>query len=477
MDADGIQLEMFFEEHGNRFRERLENGVFSILIEVPTPSRNTDFNTAVSQYLDFEFAAGKFEDIPVSLAVTDKLESNDSWNVADFASALIKTDRDKHLIYISGKNASLGEMRETLSLCGASGFQNIVPVSGDISEGVEGKPARYTEGIHLNKIIQLQDKGGFYGGCAANPFKYTPKDIYPQYFKLMKKFNHGAEFVVTQAGWDMMKLQEFRWHLSARGAHYPSIARLLLLTPELVKVISNGRAPGIHISPDFKKILETEIKYSLKQFEAAQWRRLQIQAAGARFLGYSGIQIAGLISADQAKIACRRVKEALNEFDCFEDWKEAYHEHLARAEMAPYPHRFYMYNNLFRHAHLDFTPVMNDGDLPTSPIFEKLKCSFSEFLFSHSHKEPADEHLITKKLFAGCRGCSYCRLPLTQYICPELCPKGLANGPCGGTKADGLCEESDRECIHSRIMRLATWRNKIDQLEDQYIECAEKEGT
>ena len=57
------------------------------------------------------------------------------------------------------------------------------------------------------------------------------------------------------------------------------------------------------------------------------------------------------------------------------------------------------------------------------------------------------EHAIKSPLF-GCETCGMCRLAATQYICPETCPKGLADGACGGT-TDNLCEFGDRECVHS----------------------------
>ena len=47
-------------------------------------------------------------------------------------------------------------------------------------------------------------------------------------------------------------------------------------------------------SSDFRKILDKESQFSSNQFESAQWRRLELQAAGCRLLGYSGVQIMGV---------------------------------------------------------------------------------------------------------------------------------------------------------------------------------------
>lgn len=63
-----------------------------------------------------------------------------------------------------------------------------------------------------------------------------------------------------------------------------------------------------------------------------------------------------------------------------------------------------------------------------------------------------------------CSLCGECVLDKTGGICPVTsCPKGLLNGPCGGTN-DGKCEVStDIECAWVRIYNRM---KKINQLED-----------
>ena len=73
------------------------------------------------------------------------------------------------------------------------------------------------------------------------------------------------------------------------------------------------------------------------------------------------------------------------------------------------------------------------------------------------------ERGIKAPLF-GCETCGMCRLAATQYVCPETCPKGLANGACGGT-SENLCEFRDRECIHSHKYRLAKELGLLEQIE------------
>jgi methylenetetrahydrofolate reductase (NADPH) len=58
-------------------------------------------------------------------------------------------------------------------------------------------------------------------------------------------------------------------------------------------------------------------------------------------------------------------------------------------------------------------------------------------------------------------------------VCPETCPKGLANGACGGTHMN-RCEFEDRECIHSRKYRIAKDAGILEQLERWLIPAVPK---
>ena len=60
------------------------------------------------------------------------------------------------------------------------------------------------------------------------------------------------------------------------------------------------------------------------------------------------------------------------------------------------------------------------------------------------------EKLIKDPLF-GCRHCGQCILSHTALTCPMNCPKGLRNGPCGGT-LDGKCEVIPTlDCVWTKI--------------------------
>jgi methylenetetrahydrofolate reductase (NADPH) len=47
----------------------------------------------------------------------------------------------------------------------------------------------------------------------------------------------------------------------------------------------------------------------------------------------------------------------------------------------------------------------------------------------------------------GCRMCGNCLLQETAFICPMECPKGIRNGPCGGSTEDHCYVDETRPCI------------------------------
>ncbi len=55
----------------------------------------------------------------------------------------------------------------------------------------------------------------------------------------------------------------------------------------------------------------------------------------------------------------------------------------------------------------------------------------------------------------GCRQCGNCVLQETAFICPMECPKGLRNGPCGGSTPEHCYVDETRPCIWYKIYERA----------------------
>ena len=61
--------------------------------------------------------------------------------------------------------------------------------------------------------------------------------------------------------------------------------------------------------------------------------------------------------------------------------------------------------------------------------------------------------------------CGHCILQDTAFICPMACPKGLRDGPCGGTDIHGMCEtDPSLPCVWLRIYERAEKLGRVDRL-------------
>ncbi|WP_168798779.1 methylenetetrahydrofolate reductase C-terminal domain-containing protein [Herbaspirillum sp. ST 5-3] len=67
------------------------------------------------------------------------------------------------------------------------------------------------------------------------------------------------------------------------------------------------------------------------------------------------------------------------------------------------------------------------------------------------YRTAARGEAFLKGVAFDCRACGQCVLSQTGLICPMSCPKGLRNGPCGGTLGDRCEVYPDRACVWMRI--------------------------
>lgn len=94
--------------------------------------------------------------------------------------------------------------------------------------------------------------------------------------------------------------------------------------------------------------------------------------------------------------------------------------------------------------------------------------------YSPFKREPLGRRLLARveravkgPLF-GCRMCGNCLLQETALICPMACPKGLRNGPCGGSTGASCYVDPSRPCIwyaiYDRSFRLGREEKLLEVL-------------
>ncbi|MCQ2351970.1 MAG: methylenetetrahydrofolate reductase C-terminal domain-containing protein [Victivallaceae bacterium] len=464
-----FQMQMNFTgESENVFRRQLENGKFTILVETQVPEDTVDPKSAAEKLLELEeTVVNSGNDVNAALAILDPSQGR-SLRAVEFAAKLPEERRNRHVIYLSGADTTEAEFDDLLNFANANHLRNLIPVIGDAEFGSTVRECRkrhfYDSIPATEKIVKKHPEN--FAGAVVNPYQYGFYSLFGEYFSLLKKFGQGAQFAVTQAGWDMLKLQSLHWFLNTRECYYPVLTRLFLLSPGTVEEIVSGKRPGIRISPGFARILERELRYSRSQFESAQFRRIELQAAGCRLLGARGIQIAGIDSPAKAHFIIGRIEAALKEFTSFDVWLEEYNAYMASAEITPSANDFYLFDrSLKRDYPLDAPPVCNEEKIEKISRWDQVKYTLRKSLFANADRKPAQQFRLLKLLLTGCPGCDQCVLPQTNFTCPYRCPKHLANGPCGNVRPDGRCEISDAECIHVKILRAAYQRHDFSALE------------
>lgn len=450
------QLSLNWEKEDNRLLKSMKEGRFAILFEVDVPSSNCDIETVTSRYAPFLKAVNNIEGFKSSLAFTDKKHSKDSMDMLDFASEICPEHRSDHLVFISGRNKSKAKMINTIRSSIASGFVNIVPVSGAVYKSETSRDlsgVNFFESVSALNLLkeEIAQNPQLNIGTVVNPFKYSQESTHTQYFKLIKKINSGAGFVVSQAGWDILKNQELRWYLETRNYFEPCLGNIILLSPEKIEKIVSDAYRGVFLSPDFLNILNKESRLSVSQFWAAQWRRFQLYVAGLRWMGYSGVIISGLDSESYVNTVASKISGVLKDLSSFENWRESYRSFLSRSEMAPYPYKYYIYKNLLEENYFDRAELTLKDVAPCSSG-EKFNFRFSKFKknFLDGKKAVSKEKIIAAQF----------------YLSPKLCPKGMIQGPCGETNHDNsCCLNTPRECIYPKLFRLASWQKNFDPFE------------
>ncbi len=457
----------------NKLKNSLNNAEFSVLFEVATPKTDSHLEFAVSRTKPICDAVDKISNFNSGIAFTDKLNCLDSYNILSFADALCGNEnRDRHIFFISGTNSTVDDILKLITNSIDAGFTNVIPVSGNPlnQKKLSKRKDSFTESTKIisEAAFKLKENSNLNIGGVVNPFKYSPGNLYTQYFKLLKKIKLGAEFIVSQAGWDMYKYQELRWWLENRGCFIPSLTRIVFLNPEKLDeqiLLKNNSVP---VSPDFINILKKEAQLGYSQFILSQWRRLQLMISGLKLLGHSGVIINGIESSENIKLAEVKISTALKEFSNFDEWKEAYINFTGRAEMYPYPYKFYSFKNLFNSAFNDLLQptIMED------PIFSKkeiIKEHLLNFIFSKAEKKDPSHLYFLKKILTGCsKHCDECTLSKNFNVCIKQCPKLMADGPCGEVKINSSCCLSSRECVYSKVFRIASQQKDIHKLEEMF---------
>ncbi|HTB16983.1 MAG TPA: methylenetetrahydrofolate reductase C-terminal domain-containing protein [Bryobacteraceae bacterium] len=439
---------------GNPLREALASGRFCYMVEMVA-------SASMAEEKLWDIAAGIAE-IPdvVGAGITSYAGGSAGHDPIRVATGARERGLNPN-VHLTCVNRNPADVRTALNQLIELGMENVFAISGDWPKGAAPETVQFAcDSVQLVETIQevRQARGWpFYISVAVSPFKYTEADCLYQYLKLEKKIAAGADFAITQLGFDSRKQRELKRYLDERGLKTPVFGNVYVLPPKAAERMSKGEPPGCWVSPELLAKIQGEAKAEDKGL-AARLERAAKMAAISRGLGYAGAYIGGTHNPDHIRGIIRRAEELAPQ------WEELAQEISYGAKGG-----FYLYDTPTPAPQpREFTQKLFDVIEPANT--PKPLRSMLTGILGWIDQHPAAAHALEKAELAfkkpvfGCQACGNCVLGLMEYVCPMTCPKGMRNGPCGGT-SNGQCEViPEQACIWVEVYQRAKAADRVDEL-------------
>ena len=171
------------------------------------------------------------------------------------------------VIHLTCKDQNRNGLESEAWMLNSEGFRNILAMTGDYPvSGTDGlaKPVFDIDSVGLISLLnkmnqglrqgvandgQRLDKTQFCIGAVTTNFKLREGEVVPQYLKLKKKIECGAQFIISQIGFDARKTSELRGYMDTHGAKdTPLIGNVYLLSSRVAQIFHEGRIPGVVVS-------------------------------------------------------------------------------------------------------------------------------------------------------------------------------------------------------------------------------------
>ena len=328
-------------------------------------------------------------------------------------------------------------------------IENVFAMTGDFPKSNAAGAAVFDlDSVQLVHMInELRQAGSQYWiAVAVSPFKYTEPDCMYQYLKLKKKIAAGANYAITQLGYDASKFRELKRYLDDNVGPFPVLGNVYVLNSRAAEKIENGGIPGCWISPKLQSIVKAESQGPDKGMMARLERAARMVAI-VRGLGYAGVYLGGTHNAGHIRWIIQRAEKLQPR------WEELDEELSFAPQRA-----FYLYKSTIRaSSNRGIVPRVLDTLVNLFPVNKDngLRRLLTT-IFGWVDRKPflaqqleRFEDAIKSPLF-GCQACGNCVLGCMEYVCPETCPKKMRNGPCGGANKNGTCEVADR-AVHMGV--------------------------
>ncbi|MFZ5943733.1 MAG: methylenetetrahydrofolate reductase C-terminal domain-containing protein [Bacillota bacterium] len=457
----------------NRFKESLlDKNTMSVTWEV-VPGRGAREKAQESALAAAEAAAkgGKVH----AITITDNPGGNPAI-LADYLGMEILKLGIEPLVHFTCKDKNRNQMESQLYSLDRAGVRNLLVMTGDYPvTGYQGrpKPVFDLDPVHaleligeMNNGLEVQgpkgpsyhQKSSFFAGAAVSPFKGKEAELMIQYYKLKKKIQGGAQFIVTQLGYDARKFHEVLQFLKINNIDIPVVGNIYILPFGAAKVMNANQIPGCVVPDKLLAEIDKERTAEDKGVGARLLRAAKMYAF-MKGMGFAGVHIGGHgIKYEQVEYIIGKGEELSK------NWLE-----LIPEFDYPQPKGFYYFEKDQATGLNTEKPVTRKGlplDAPVNfgysmmrmahglafepgtPFFPLMQSIYKGRKDSRAH---GIEHIV-KVISNDCKDCGDCALLDLAYLCPmSQCPKNQRNGACGGSY-DGWCEAfpNEKQCVWVR---------------------------
>jgi len=478
-------------------RETLEKGEFVITCEfVPGRGKN---GPSIEAAVDFAKAVSTAGAKIQAVSLTDNPGGNSALTPDALAPEIQKYGLDA-LVHFSCRDMNRNAVESRANALARAGVNNLLVLTGDYpASGFEGNAAgvfdldsvqtiKYLKSMNAGLEIPGPKKGttvklpqtNFFIGAAVSPFKLKEEELLPQFFKLEKKIAAGADFIITQLGYDMRKFLEAKRYLAARGLKVPLIGNVYVLSYGAAKTMNAGLVAGCVVTDELLSVLEAESKDPDKG-KAKRLERAAKMVAMFKGMGFNGVHIGGFgLKTEDFLFVIKRADEIgaqwesfipevafsrKDEFYLFPPPKTYRPGEVDEDPVKKLPagHRVLGYNISMALHHMAFDRGSIGCRLLTS-YYMMLERHPRIAKFSHFN-----EHVV-KMLSFGCRDCGDCALPDMAYCCPQsMCAKQQRNGPCGDSTC-GKCGvyPDERPCAWTVVYSRMKGAGKLEEMRANY---------
>ena len=474
----------------NRFKEALLNPAeFPVTWEL-VPGRGAKEAAQEKALALASQAAGKKI---LALTLTDNPGGTPAMS-ADFMGCEILKLGIEPLVHFTCKDKNRNQSESQLYALDRAGVRNLLVMSGDYPvSGFQGRPAPVfdLDPVHSLQLIDEMNRGltypgikgnvthqpgDFFPGAVVSPFKATEAEQMSQYYKLKKKIAAGAQFIVTQLGYDVRKFHEVLLFMKQNGLNIPLVGNVYILPFGAAKMMNRNDLPGSVVTDKLLADIDRE-RNDPDKGEGARILRAARLYAVLKGMGYSGVHIGG------HNIRYEQVEEIIRQGEALASgWTS-----LIRYFDYPIDGGFYYFER-------DPDTGLNleaQTRLQGRPPDAEIECTYGFSRFFHQLMYEPGKNLygvmkglckkvqgssaegffhklerLTKVALFDCRDCGDCALIDTAYLCPmSQCPKSQRNGACGGS-FQGWCEvyPEKRKCVYVRAYARLKQHGEQDQM-------------